>query len=214
MLLSIDQQFELICRYNKQYWDGYFSDNELEAYGPKLASDYWQSVTDLLVIHVEFGSLQETIEMWWKVFVGEQPAHWRWEPLKLDSEHFKLLTSNVATYPARTITQVRINLVSHWEPEEGRTLEEVREQAKQSDEILAHSEVMSAYGLHTELFREQDGNNLPWSDMAGTDVTLSGESRSRALCLLWFPSFRRVELYARWVGSRDRRYAAPVVLRS
>ncbi len=213
-LLSVKQQFELICRYNQQYWGGYFSDEELKAYRPKGVCNHQQSVTDLLVLHVEFGSLEETIEMWWKVFQGEQPKHWRWEPLKLDSEHLKLLPSNVATYPARTITQVRINLVSHWEPEEGRTLEEVREQAKQSDEILAHSEVMSAYGLHTELFREQDGDNLPWSDMAGTDVIVPGRSEPYALYLGWDPFRRGAKLDAGWVGVRVQGWAAPVLRES
>lgn len=210
-LLSTKAQFALICRYNQQYWDGYFSEEELRAYQPALG-DHQQSVADLLILHVEFDSLEETIEMWWKVFQGEQPGHWRWEPLKLDRQHCKLLASNVATYPPKTITQVRINLVSHWEPEEGRTLEEVREQAKARGEILAQAELMSMWGLHTELFREQDGDNLPWTDMAGTDVTVPGESRSLALYVDWNPDSREARLCASWVDHRGHRWSAPVVL--
>lgn len=214
LLLTLEQQFELICRYNQQYWDGYFSDKELEAYRPKLVSDHQQSVTDLLVFHVEFGSLEETIEMWWRVFMGEQPGHWRWESLKLDSQHCMLVPSHVATYPPKTITQVRLNLVSHWEPEEGRTLEQVRERVAASGEILAHTEVMSAYGLHTALFREQDGDTLPWADLAGTDVMVPGESERHALYVYWAPGYRKARLLAYWVDNRSRKWAAPVVRES
>ena len=43
---------------------------------------------------------------------------------------------------------------------------EVRRQAERSGEILAQLEVMSAYGLHHELFSRQDGVTLPRAIMA------------------------------------------------
>lgn len=207
-LLSLEAQFALIRRYNVSYWDGYFSDKELGAYSPKRISDHEQSVKDLEILHVQFGSLQETIEMWWKVFVGEQPGYWRYKSLKLDSEHLKLLDSNVATYPAKTITKVRINLVSLIGLED----EEVREWASESGGTLAQAEVMSAYGLHTALFREQDGGNLPYSYMAGMPLTFASGSEPYALYVYWLSAVREARLDVHRASSCNWYYSAPTIL--
>ena len=206
-LLSLEQQLERLQRYNSQYWENRLTEAELAAV--VTASEHTQHVTDLEFLHVEFGSREETAEMWWRVYVGEQPDSWRWDELKLDPEHFQLLVSNVRTYEPG-IHVVRINLVAHWELQDGRTLEQVRERAVARDQIMAQLEVMSAYGLHTELFREQDGENLPYSDMAGTVVTVPGGSLPHALCVNWVP-FSRARFYAHWVGGRTYLWAAPVL---
>jgi hypothetical protein len=45
---------------------------------------------------------------------------------------------------------------------------------------------MSAYGLHSELLREQDGENFPYADMPGTEVMIPGpQTWSLCLCLRW-----------------------------
>ena len=209
LLLSLPDQLARLREYNAKYWDNRLTDEDFLS----VFEDVVQSVSDLTILHVQFGSLEETAEMWWKVFVGEQPKHWRADELKLDSEHLRLFDSNVATYDPG-IHIVRINLVAHWEPEDGRTIEEVREQAKQSGETLAGLEVMSAYGLHTELLREQDGENLPYSDMPGTDVSLPGFSHPYALYVRWYPLYRRARFNAAWVDSRARKWAAPVLRES
>lgn len=210
-LLSLAEQLDLLKRYNKQYWEGRL-DDPLDHY-TTWVSDHLQRVDDLEILHVEFGSPAETIEMWWRVWVGEQPKSWRWDELKLDPEHFQLLAENVDRYEAG-IHRLRIDLTAHWEPETGRTLEEVRVQAKVNGETLAHTEVMSAYGLHTALLREQDGENLPYSDMAGTDVSVPCSSRPHALYASWFPFSGGVRLDASGVGDRDRSWAAPVLRKS
>ena len=208
LLQSLDDQLERLRRYNREYWDNRLTDEQLAAVD--VSGDITQRVNDLTTFHVQFDSLEETIEMWWRVYVGEQPKHWRWDELKLDSEHLRLLPSNVATYEPG-IHRIRIDLVAHWEPENGRTVEEVRDQAKGTDEILAQLEVLSAYGIHSELLREQDGENLPYSDMPGTDVTVPGDSEPYALCVFWNPAYRRAYLSASWVDDRDSFWAAPVL---
>ncbi len=173
------------------------------------SGDITQRVDDLTILHVQFDSLEETVEMWWRVYVGEQPKHWRWDELKLDSEHLRILTSNVNQYEPG-IHKIRLNLLAHWESKNGRMLKEVREQAKRTGEILAQLEVLSAYGLHSELFREQDGENLPHSDMPGTDVSVPCDSEPYALFVEWYPS--KANLSADWVGHRRNQWSAPVVL--
>ena len=215
-LRSVADQLELLRRYNVQYWNGYLTKEQLNAV--IAPGDHEQRIDDLAILHVQFGSLEQTVEMWWRVYVGEQPQSWRWPELRVDAEHLRLLDSNVATYEPG-IHPVRIDLVAHWEPKSGRTLEDVRTQAKQSGEILAQLEVMSAYGLHSALLHEQDGESLPYPDLAGTDVSIPGSSWPRALYVCWDPfdhramlSDRRAMLSARRVDFRGIEWASPVIL--
>ncbi len=215
-LLMLGNQLDLLRRYNAQYWENRLTEEQFSAIEREVAQSWLghtQCIDDLAILHVQFDSLEETVEMWWRVYVGEQPDSWRWPVLRVDAEHLCLLGSNVKTYEPG-IHVVRINLVAHWEPEGGRTLIEVRKQAKSTDEILAQFEVMSAYGLHSELLREQDGENLPYADMPGTVVTVPGDSRPYALCVRWDPFSRGAGLNARWVGNRSSKWAAPVLRES
>jgi hypothetical protein len=206
-LLSLDEQLKRLRRYNAQYWGYYLTDNDLN--DVITSSDHNQQVNDLENLHVEFSSTAQTVEMWWKVFVGEQPASWRWDELMLDPNHFRLCPNTARYEPG--IHRVRINLVAHWEPETARTLIKVQNQAKSTGETLAHTEVLSTYGLHSELLREMDGKNLPYSDLPGSALTVPGGSRLYALCVNWSPIDCRANLAASSVGSRNRLWSAPVV---
>lgn len=158
-LLDPEEQFELILRYNQQYWGDYFSAEKLETCFDGLSID-WENpklINDLQILHVEFGSLEETVEMWWRVLVGEQH-----EGCNEDRDvnfhpdiPFRLLDHNVQVYNPG-VHVVRINLVpTVWKSEDCLTLDQVREHARERDQTLAHTEVMSAYGLHIGLFFEQ-----------------------------------------------------------
>lgn len=212
LLLSPFDQKQRLMEYNLKYWGGRFT-NEILALDTSGDTNITQRVDDLTIFHVQFDSLEETAEMWWRVYVGEQPAHWRSDALQLDCEHLRLLASNIAIYEPG-IHRVRINLVAHWEPESGRTIEEVRDQAKGTNEILAQLEVLSAYGLHPELFREQDGENLPYTDMPGTSVSVPYTPSPCALCIYWNRTYCKADLDAYWVGNRFYKWAAPVVRES
>ena len=207
LLWPLDGQVMLLRRYNAEYWNNRLTDKQLAAVD--TSGDITQHASDLTTFHVQFNSLEETVEMWWRVYVGEQLKQWRWDELKFDSEHLRLLTCNIRQYEPG-IHRIRINLVAHWEPKNGRTFKEIREGAKNTSEILAQLEVLSAYGLHTELFREQDGENFPYSYMPGIDVSGWGFS-SCALCLNWFPSLGQVQLTACPPKYPLEGWAAPVL---
>lgn len=210
LLLSLEDQKTRSLYYDRRYWGGRYHEQILTL---NTCSNHTQRVDDLEVFHIQFASFEETVEMWWRVYVGEQPKQVLRDELKLDPEHLRPLTSNVRQYEPG-IHRIRIDLAAHWEPENGRTLEEVRGGAKGTDEILAGLEVLSAYGLHSELFREQDGENLPYSDMPGTDVSVPGDSRLYALCVHWLPFYHEAMLRAHWVSLRSNEWAAPVLRES
>lgn len=210
-LLPLWQQLNLLKQFNVLHWDNILTEEEIDAVD--TSSDHVQSVDDLEILYVDFGSAEKNIEMWWRVLVANQPNNWRWDGLKTDPENLRLTPNTKAYEPG--IHRVRINLVAHWEPENGRTIDEVREQAKQTDEILAHAEVLAAYGLHAALLQEQDGENLPYADMPGFQATVPGrEAWAHVPYLFWNRDDRKVQLSAFWSGSRPQYWAAPVVRES
>jgi hypothetical protein len=219
LLLSLYVQRSHLRYFNHQYWNGRFTDEQFSAVDITGLEGHVQQVEDLAVLHVQFASLEETVEMWWRVLAAEtrlffcdgQTHDRRWDQLTLDSDHLRLIPSNVRTYKPG-IHVVRLNLAAHWEPDEGRTLDKVRYQAGVSGETLAQLEVMSAYGLHPALLREQNGTDLPYPDMAATDVSVSCYSNSCALMMGWDRGRRTVDLSARWVSSRERGWSAPILL--
>ena len=173
LLLSLEDQLNKLIDFNERFWGGLLTSEEFTAID--ISSDHVQFVDDLEILYVDFGSPEKNIEMWWKAIAGNQPNAWRWDGLKTDPKHLRL-GSNTHLYDPgmRGIHRVCINLVANWEPEKGRSVLQVREQAARSGEYLAHAEVLAAYGLHDELLQRMDGENLPYADMAGFEATVPG----------------------------------------
>lgn len=212
MLVSPFDWLAQLHEYNAKYWGNRFSEDVFDEAEEQLAflpHGHVQTISNIFGFHVEFGSLEETYEMWYKVYQGELPNAWRWPDLSVDAEHLSLHELARSYEPG--IHLVNIDLVAHWEPEDGRSLIEVREQAKGTSEILAQLEVISIYGVLTQLFMEQDGKNLPYLDMPGTVVTVPDDSWPYALCVFWSPFDREASLHADWIGSRSSEWAAPVL---
>jgi hypothetical protein len=213
-LLSLDDQLNKLIEFNDQFWGGLLTSEEFTAIDIKM--DHIQSVDDLEILYVDFGSPEENMEMWWKVIAASQPNAWRWDELKTDANNLRLGSNTCHYNPGmRGIYRIRVNLVAHWEPEAGRSVSQVREQAAASGEVLAHAEVLAAIGLHDELLRQQDGTNLPYTDMAGFEVMVSG-AQPWTYCpyLFWDDINREVYLNATWVDNVYNYWAAPVVRES
>ncbi len=208
-LLSLEDQRNLLEVLDVSVWDG-----QIKSAGwfDKLdtASDHIQSVDDLEIFYIEFGSPEKNVEMWWRAFTANQPNVWRWAGLKTDAEHLRLHPEAHEYQPG--IHRIRINLVANWEPQNGRSVLQIRERAAVSGETLAHAEVLAAYAVHDELLRQQDGENLPYADMAGFESTMPGcRPWTHVPCLSWDGVGREVGLYTYWAGHVSRYWAGPVV---
>lgn len=210
-LLSVEDQQSRLLDYSLEFWGGQFSDviASLDA-----RSDHAQRVDDLEILYVDFGSPERNVEMWWKVLVGTQPNAWRWDDLKTDGKHLRLHPQARQYEPG--VHRVRINLFANWEPQNGRSVDQVRERTAHLDnQFLAHAEVLAAYGLHDELLRQQDRQNLPYADMAGFEATLPGRRPWTGVpYLYWYRYGRGVRLSASWSDYVNYRWAAPVVWES
>jgi hypothetical protein len=205
-LLSLDKQLERIARFDNDFWGGRIRQHT-NLKDIDTTSDHIQRVDDLEVLYVDFGSPEDNVELWWKVLVGKQPNAWRYDGLK--AEHLRLAATAHQYEPG--VHRIRLNLVAHWEPEVGRTVQEVRQQAQANGETLAAAEVLAAYGLHDHLLQQMDGENLPYADLGGYEATIPGdEAWRRAPYLYWDRSYRKVLLYAYWDDYRYYGRACPV----
>jgi hypothetical protein len=212
LLLSLEDQLNKLNDFNERFWGGLLTPEEFTAID--IRSDHVQSVDDLEILYVDFGSPEQNVEMWWKVIAGTQPRAWRWDGLKTDPEHLRLAPNTYQYNPGmRGIYRVRINLVANWQPQDGRSVLQVREWATRFGEYLAHAEVLAAYGFHNELLQRQDGTNLPYSDMAGFEASVPGDG-PWASCpyLSWSGDEARLSAY--WVDSVHQLWSAPVVWES
>ncbi|HSH31199.1 MAG TPA: hypothetical protein VK963_00860 [Candidatus Saccharimonadales bacterium] len=212
MLVSPIDWLARLREYNAKYWGNKFAFEDFAKAEAQLAlvpTGHVQGVDNIFGFHAQGDSLKETFEMWYKVYQGELPSTWRWPELKMNAKRLRL--HKLARPYEPGIHLVNIDLVAHWEPEDRRTVEEVREQAKSSGEILAQLEVVSIYGVLTRLFMEQDGENFPYSDMPGTDVIVTVDSRPHALAVRWNRFVREAEFDAFSVGYRRSKFAAPVL---
>lgn len=219
-LLDMEAQLQRLQVFNRRFWNNQLTNEQFEAVARQI--EYIdaevglrsQRIDDLQILYVDFGSPEQTVEMWWKAIAGTQPNAWRWDGLQTDAEHLRLAVCTKQYKPG--IHRVRINLVANWETQHGRSVNDVRERNNaQTGQFLAHAEVLAAYGLHDELLQQMDGQNLPYADLAGYEATVPGGdpwTDCPSLDWAWFP--RGVRLGAGWAGGVNRRWAAPVVWES
>ncbi len=209
LLLSPADQLERLRAYDEKYWGGAICE-ELKGFQLPDVGLHPQRVKDLRVLHVEFGSPGETLERWWQVISATQPGSWRSGDLQSDSAHLGL-HSQARHYPPG-IHVVRLDLAAHWEPEAGRTLVDVYARVREAGEKLAHGEILSACGLHPDLVREMDGENLPFVDLAGYQVLMPGLPTCRAVpCLYWDSLRGKVALDVDSIDYFLPSWAAPVL---
>jgi hypothetical protein len=110
---------------------------------------------------------------------------------------------------------VRLNLLAHWDPEKATPLAESCDADLRGGRVeFAHGEVLSAYGVHRELFRMQDGRHLPYSVALGYQAReyLTQPWGKQALSISWNADRRRAELGTIHLLGRSRHMSAPVLV--
>ncbi len=199
LLLSLREQLARLRAYNPQFWGGQLTEAQLDAVD--TTSDHTQSVEDLEVLYVDFGSPEANLELWWRVLAGTQPDSHRWSTLV--SGQMNLRLAGCARQYEPGIHKIRINLVAHWEPVSGRSVNQVRVLAKTNGETLAHAEALAAYGLHDRLLREQDGDMFPHTTLAGWQDVMRFQ---------WYLYGRRVILWPGGASTLSCSSAVPVII--
>lgn len=165
------------------------------------ASERSQGVEDLEFFYVHRDTLEATWAFNQKLVELTQPSI-------LDSGFGKdaanMQLHRTAHVYAPGIHRVRINLVDNWDPKKGRNIDQVRERTTKE---LAAVEPIGAYALQDpRLYQSQDGENLPYFDMAGLE---QGVGFAHVPCSHWVRLDREACFDACLSGSVPRGYAAP-----
>lgn len=171
-LLPLSAQFDRLVTLNRRVWDQALIREQLDEASELVEAgfDHTQRVDDLLTFFVNFGAVSENMRRWERAIFFDLNPDFKLEVPVVDDRAFGLSRPVVREYPLG-IHLVRINLVAHWEPNEGRFVTDVREQALKSGEVLAQAETLAAYGLNPALLAHMDGENLPFVDIGGIECT-------------------------------------------
>jgi hypothetical protein len=210
--LDAADQLDTLRRFNTLYWGGRLTEEQFNEVNLDPLVDHDQQVRRLLVLHVWFGTLTETINYWWRVYAGEYAASWYDDDLQHSRVRLRLHDRACSYKPG--ITPVFLDLTYGWDPTRRRTLKWARKQARAESLNLAGTEVMSALALHPQLLKAQDGRRLPYCNLPGIRVSAPHrtDGQSHALNIFWCPTQRMVHLFARPLRFTESEWSAPVLI--
>lgn len=174
-------------------------------------SDHVQGMEDLICLFVQL----ETPELTWAF---NQELVRLTQPAVRDSG-FARTAAYMRLHPlarryAPGVHIVRINLVAHWEPLRGRSVDQVRQEMASAGQQLAGIEAIGAYALQDPwLYQLQDGEHLPFFDCAGLQQSQPKEYYrfTRVPYLLRRPD-GSIYCSTYWAGGVLKRFAAPVLV--
>lgn len=166
-------------------------------------------VVDVIAVYLpdqgKTSGIQRTFEELWDIASSIQPGKWRYESLKSDKKHLRLL-DGIEHVPG--IRRVTIDLGANWDPQEGIRPMDVRG----PDSV--HAEALAAAAHFPDWVQAMDGERVPYVWMPGYQATIPGDGAGRSVpCLGWDQFDREVRLYASWGDYRHYYWSCPVVVR-
>ena len=207
LFVSLEDQIANVRRWNTERNWG-FTDADFDAVDLS-PSEHSGLVVDVIAVYLpdqgKTSGIPRTFEELWDIASSIQPGKWRYESLKSDKKHLRLLDGIEHTPGIRRVT---IDLGANWDTQDGIRPMDVR--GKDS----VHAEALAAAAHFPNWVQAMDGERVPYVWMPGYQVTIPGYEAWRCLPYLdWDSVGREVELYADWDVFRDCRWACPVVVR-
>lgn len=156
-----------------------------------------------IILDVSLDSVSETFEEAWRFAASVQPAHWRWDSLKSDAEHLRVLDGIKHRLGLRWVV---VDLGANWDKTNG-----IRPQDVRNPQTSPHSAILWAASYFPKWVQAMDGKNIPYVWLPGHQVTIPGGGAwADVPSLSWFGVFRRVELGADDASGRSGGWAVPV----
>src|ERR1019366_5245800 len=131
-----------------------------------IAPKFKQHDLTTLVLVPYFDTVQATVDNLWQVITDEYESTWKWDELKTDSRHLRLLKG--ITQPPKGLRWEVINLGANWGPDKGRQVKDVR------GTNSAHAGILAAVCLFPSWFTSMDGVKVPYVDIAGYECSVQG----------------------------------------
>jgi hypothetical protein len=200
LLKKTSQQLETLRRFNERMPKGlripeFWFDNV------ETKDDHVQSTNSLVSYLVVKNTPEETLEYNLRLF---RLAYPRTKGLGA----FRVIISQLTSgkYRSGAINSFTIDLTDNWSPHNGLSIHAAFALKKN----LAGIEALAAYVLQDpELIRRQDGNYLPYCNLAGLRLDKSPDS---VLGFYWDNDYRRVIIVVSDAKSSSCSFAAPSVI--
>ncbi len=211
LFVSPEQQVENLRRWNDQYGWG-FTEEDFESL-PDAPDSPGGLIAVVLVPYLgtgtvrsssidisEIGGVQRTFDALWQVAGSQQPNAWRWDGMKSDKEHLRLLEG--IEHPTGLRWEV-IDLGAN----RGTASADVR-----TADDSPHAGILAAAAHHPQWVQAMDGDKVPYVDLPGYQVTVDGDEPWRYVPYLgWARIYRGVGLGARWDDYRRPSDGVPVI---
>lgn len=190
---------------NEQNWP-FFGTDQIEELHQRMPISHTSSIDRLLALDIWLGDLPNTFQALAGWIAHEQSkvgnGFWRWDKLKFDSEHLRLLN------PDRYGDKPSV----HWVELDMTANRGTRPKDVRNPEKSAGLQVMSAFAAHPNYPPTIDYDKTPGAWAAGIQVTIPGEGAWADVPILgWGSGGREVDLGAGWDGRRHGGCAVPVV---
>jgi hypothetical protein len=204
LFVSLEGQIANVRRWNEERVWG-FTDDEFNAIDltPVRHSGL---VVDVVAVYLPdrdtVSGVQRTFEELWTVAAQRQPNACRWDELKSDTEHLRLL-DGIEHRPG--IRRVTIDLGANWDPQNGIRPMDVR--GKDS----VHAEVLAAAAHFPKWIQAMEDEGSPYVWMPGYQATIPGDEGWPGVpCLYWDSTTRQVELGTTYESAPYYHWACPV----
>jgi hypothetical protein len=207
LFASLEVQLANVRNWNQMRGWG-FTDADFDAID-LTPSSHSGLVVDVIAVYLpnqgKTSGVQRTFEELWDIASSIQPNKWRYDSLKSDPKHLRLL-DGIEHVPG--IRRVTLDLGANWDTTSGIRPMDVR--GKDS----AHAEILAAAAHFPNWVQAMDGERVPYVWMPGYQVTFPGREAWRHVPnLYWYSVDREVSLSASWDDGQHYYWAYPVVVR-
>lgn len=192
------QQLEMIKRLNQERGWG-FTAEDFSSLGE--APTWPEDRLSVVILDASLYFVQETFETAWKLVKDTQPNHWRWDGLRSDSDHLRLLSGEHQRGLQWQVLDLEAN--QNCQPEDVRSA------------ITSPSSAVLWMAYYSpQWIQSMNGKDVPFVWIPGYEVTVPGYRPWCGVPLLyWKADGRQVELHAYGCGDRGERWAVPVLIR-
>jgi hypothetical protein len=171
-LLSTADQLTLIRFYNEDSW-GKLTNEQLD--NVPVDDEPQQDLSNLRVLHVDFGSTEDTISAWRSAYMPSMAGLAHWNSYHR-SDGVPTLRENTHQYTAG-IHEVRLDLTAH---NDASPIIDIWQRTAEQGQVLAHAEVLSAMGVHRYLL-EPRGRKVLLPVLGGYTLRLRGRETPQTL---------------------------------
>lgn len=208
MFASLDQQLANVRRWNDERGWG-FSASDIESVDLTPGDDSKPLVVDVIAVYLDdsgpLSGVRRTCHELWRLAAEEFPNAWSWDwywdEWRNRPKPVRLLDGIVHRPGVRRVT---LDLGAHWR--RGRQVRAIHVRGRNS----AHAEILAAAAHFPRWLRSMDGVRVPYTWLAGYQVTIPERSIDYHIpCLSWSTFRQTLSLTADWAHHAYAGWAAP-----